>query len=74
MKMKKIKVVLKKSIQVLNNCKDYFVTKPLRDYSRKGKLLFDRMIESILCMGAGTLSNEMMDFFGFNKYLATTSA
>ncbi|MBQ3265983.1 MAG: IS4 family transposase, partial [Ruminococcus sp.] len=74
MKMKKVKAVLKQSIQALNECKDYFVTKPLKDYSRKGKLLFDRMIESILCMGAGTLSNEMMDFFGFSDDLATTSA
>ena len=74
MKMKKIKAVLKQSIQALSECKDYFVTKPLRDYSRKGKLLFNRMIESILCMGSGSLSNEMMDFFGFSEDLATTSA
>ena len=32
------------------------------------------MIQSILCMGAGSLSNEMMDFFGYGEELATTSA
>lgn len=74
MKLKVAKKLLHQSIEAMNTCKDYFTTKPLKDFSGKGKLPFDRMIQSILCMKAGSLSNEMMDFFGFSEDLATTSA
>ena len=74
MKLKTAKTLLKQSIKTLNDCKDYFTTKPQKDFSRAGKLPFEQMIQSILCMGAGSLSNEMMDFFGFGEELATTSA
>lgn len=74
MKLKTAKILLNQSIEALNYCKDYFTAKPLKDFSRKGKLPFDQMIQSILCMEAGSLSNEMMNFFGFGEELATTSA
>lgn len=74
MKPQKAKKLLRQSIEALNTCKDYFTPKPLKDFSRKGKLPFDQMIQSILCMRAGSLSNEMMDFFGFSEDIATTSA
>ena len=74
MKIKTAKTLLQQSITALNDCKDYFTTNPLRDFSRAGKLPFEPMIQSILCMGAGSLLNEMMDFFGYGEELASTSA
>ena len=74
MKLKTAKTLLHQSIKALTDCKDYFTKKPLKDFSRPGKLPFEPMIQSILCMGAGSLSNEMMDFFGYGEELATTSA
>ena len=74
MKLTAAKTLLQQSIKALTDCKDYFTTKPLKDFSRPGKLPFEPMIQSILCMGAGSLSNEMMDFFGYGEELATTSA
>ena len=62
MKLKTAKTLLQQSIKALTDCKDYFTKKPLKDFSRPGKLPFEPMIQSILCMGAGSLSNEMMDF------------
>ena len=74
MKLKTAKTLLHQSIKALTDCKDYFTKKPLKDFSRPGKLPFEPMIQSILCMGASSLSNEMMDFFGYGEELATTSA
>jgi len=48
MKMKKAKAILRNCIYELNECKDYFTTKPLRNFSRNGKLSFEQMIKSIL--------------------------
>ena len=74
MKPKKAKVILRKAIQDLNHCKWFFTTDPQKDFSRKRKLSFEEMIQAILCMGGGSLTNEMMDMFGFREDLASTSA
>ena len=74
MKMKNAKSILRNCIHDLNECKDYFTARPLRDFSRNGKLPFDQMIESILCMGAGSLQNEMLNYFDFSEDIATSSA
>lgn len=74
MKLKKAKSILRNCIHDLNECKDYFTSRPLKDFSRNGKLPFNQMVESILCMGAGSLKNEMLDYFDFCEDIATTSA
>ena len=74
MKMKKAKSILRNCINDLNECKDYFTARPLKDFSRNGKLPFNQMIELILCMGAGSLQNEMLNYFDFSEDIATTSA
>lgn len=74
MKMKNVKSILRNCIHDLNECKEYFTARPLKDFSRTGKLPFNQIIESILCMGAGSLRNEMSDYFGFREDIATTSA
>lgn len=74
MKMKNVKSILRNCIHDLNECKEYFTARPLKDFTRAGKLPFNQIIESILCMGAGSLRNEMLDYFGFREDIATTSA
>ena len=74
MKMKKAKSILRSCIHDLNECKDYFTARPLKDFSRNGKLPFEQMIESILCMEAGSLLKEMLNYFGFREDIASTSA
>lgn len=51
MKTKKAKSILRNCIHDLNEYKDYFTARPLKDFSRNGKILFNQIIESILCMG-----------------------
>ena len=74
MKPNKAKKLLHKAIQELTDCKCLFSNQPKKDFTRNRKLPFERIIETILCMGGGSIANEMMDLFGFREELATTSA
>ena len=74
MKSQKAKALLQGAIQDLTNCKRFFSRNPQADFSRKRKLSFEQMVQAILCMRGGSLANEMMDFFGIQEDLATTSA
>lgn len=74
MKPKAARIALRKSIHELNNCRQHFTKNPKKDFTRNRKLSFEKMIQSILCMRDGSISNEMMDIFGFREDLATTSA
>ena len=74
MKPKKAKKLLCKVVQNLTDCKQLFSNQPKKDFTRNRKLPFDQIIKAILSMGGGSISNEMMDLFGFREDLATTSA
>ena len=74
MKPKKAKKLLCKAVQEITDCKWLFSNQPKKDFTRNRKLPFDRIIKAILCMGSGSVANEMMDLFGFHEDLATTSA
>lgn len=74
MKLKKVKAILCKAVQDLADCKWLFFKDPQKDFSRNRKLPFEQMITAIMCMGGGSIANEMMDLFGFREDLATTSA
>ena len=74
MKPKKAKKLLCKVVQELTECKRLFFNQPKRDFTRNRKLPFEQIIKAILCMGGGSVANEMMDLFGFHEDLATTSA
>ena len=74
MKPKKAKKILRKALHDLAECKWMFSNNPQKDFSRKRKLPFENMMKAILCMGGGSITNEMMDLFGFDENLATTSA
>ena len=74
MKSQKAKALLQGAIQDLTDCKCFFSHNPQADFSRKRKLSFEQMVQAILCMRGGSLANEMMDYFGIQEDLATTSA
>lgn len=74
MKPKKAKKLLRKVVQELTDCKRLFSNQPKKDFTRNRKLPFEQIIKAILCMGGGSVANEMMDSFGFHEDLATTSA
>jgi hypothetical protein len=74
MKPKKAKAILCKAVQQLTDCKWMFSHHPQKDFSRNRKLPFEQIVKAILCMGAGSIANEMMDLFGLREDLATTSA
>ena len=74
MNSQKVKTLLQGSIQALTDCKWFFSRNPEADFSRKRKLSFEQIVQAILCMRGGSLANEMMDFFGIQEDLATTSA
>ena len=74
MKPKKAKKLLRKAVQELTDHKQLFSNQPKRDFTRNRKLPFKQIIKAILCMGGGSISNEMMDLFGIREDLATTSA
>ena len=74
MKPKKAKTILQKSIHDLEECRQLFSNDPQKDFTRKRKLSFEKVMKAILCMGGGSIANEMMDLFGFREDLATTSA
>ena len=74
MKPKKAKKLLRKVVQELTDCKRLFSNQPKKDFTRNRKLPFEQIIKAILCMGGGSVANEMMDLFGFHEDLATTSA
>lgn len=74
MKTKKAKKLLRKVVQEITDCKRLFSNQPKKDFTRNRKLPFEQIIKAILCMGGGSVANEMMDLFGFREDLATTSA
>ena len=74
MNPQKVKTLLQGSIQALTDCKWFFSRNPQADFSRKRKLSFEQIVQVILCMRGGSLTNEMMDHFGIREELATTSA
>ena len=51
-----------------------FVKNPGKDFSRKRKLTFEKMLLFLLGMGGGTLQSELLEFSGFSPDTATASA
>lgn len=69
-----VKNALNDTIQAMTECKWFFSRRPDKDYSRTRKLPFQKMIYAILAFRAGTLNHEIMDFFGMEPSVATSSA
>ena len=74
MKPESTKNILRETIQELNAYKWLYSARPSKDNTRKRKFPFEKMISSILAFRAGTLSHEIMDFFGIDNSIGTSSA
>lgn len=69
-----IKTTLDSCINELSNNSWLFVKNPDKDFSRKRKLPFDLMLKSIVCMGGGSLNNELLDYFKLDPDTPSKSA
>ena len=69
-----IKSTLLNSIKNISKISWLFSTNPEKDFSRNRKLSFEKTMTSILCMGGGSLTNELMDCFSCSSDTPSTSA
>lgn len=60
MKPKHIKKLLMSEIETVANASDKYCSNPGRDFSRKRKLSFKKVVESIIGMGSKGLTNELI--------------
>ena len=69
-----IKHTLTEAIAQLCEVSWMFVKRPERDFTRKRKLSFDKVISFLLAMEGGSLTAEMLKYFGCSANVATSSA
>lgn len=74
MKPKAVKQALNDAIQAIVDYKWLYSVRPGKDNTRDRKLPFTKMISSILAFRGGTLNREIMDFFGLDPLVGTSSA
>ncbi|WP_278849754.1 hypothetical protein [Thomasclavelia spiroformis] len=69
-----LKKVLLQSISTLSQQKDKFLFNPCVDFTRKRKISFNELNKFIICMGSGTIKDELYRYFGFSGNGITASA
>jgi len=74
MKPKHIKKLLMSEIETVANASDEYCLNPGRDFSRKRKLSFKKVVESIIGMGSKGLTNELIDIFNNVPDMPSASA
>ena len=74
MKPETIKQALNDAIQAIIDYKWLYSVRPGKDNTRSRKFPFSKMISSIPAFRGGTLNREMMDFFGLDPNIGTSSA
>lgn len=74
MKPSHIKKLLLSEIETIANNTDKYCNSPGRDFSRKRKLSFKKVIQCIVGMGSSGLTNELIDIFHSSSDLPSTSA
>lgn len=74
MKAEAVKRALNDSIQAITDYKWLYSVRPGKDNTRNRKFSFKKMISSILAFRGGTLNREIMDFFGLDPDVGTSSA
>ena len=74
MKTEAIKQALNDAIQVITDYKWLYSVRPGKDNTRNRKFPFKKMISSILAFRGGTLNREIMDFFGLDPRIGSSSA
>src|SRR5574344_1039871 len=74
MNPKTVKKALEDTIQAMTNYKWVFSARPGKDNTRNRKFPFEKVIPFILAFRGGTLNREIMDFFGLDPSIGTSSA
>ena len=74
MKPKTAKRALNDAIQAITDYKWLYSVRPGKDHTRNRKFPFKKMISAILAFRGGTLNREIMDFFGLDPNIGTSSA
>ncbi|MDY4487866.1 MAG: transposase [Candidatus Limivicinus sp.] len=74
MKPVEVKQALNDTIQAMSECKWFFSVRPGKDNTRSRKFPFRKVISAILAFRGGTLNREIMDFFGLDPSIGTSSA
>ncbi len=69
-----VKRTLKRTIKDISDNPQLFIKNPEKDFCRKRKLPFEKMMYSILSMSGKDLKCELMDFFDLDENLPTVSA
>ena len=69
-----IKQKLTEAITQLCDVSWMFVKNPGRDFTRKRKLDFNRIVSMLLAMEGGSLTTELLKYFGCSSVVATSSA
>ena len=74
MKPEAVKRALNATIQAITDYKWLYSVRPGRDNTRNRKYPFEKIISAILAFRSGTLNREIMDFFGLDPNIGTSSA
>jgi len=74
MKPEAVKKALNDTMQAVTDTKWLFSVRPGKDNTRNRKFPFQKMLSAILAFRGGTLNREIMDFFGLNPSIGTSSA
>ena len=74
MKPETVKNALNDTIQAMSDYRSFFSTRPGKDNTRNRKFPFPKMLSSILAFRGGSLTREIMDFFGLDPSIGTSSA
>ena len=69
-----IKAQLVSIIRKMNDSPELFVKHPGRDFTRKRKLSFEKMLLLLLTMGGGSLKTELYKHEGYTEHTPTSSA
>lgn len=72
--IQKIKEKLKLAISQLCETSWMFAKDPSRDFTRKRKLPLQEVISVLLCMEGGSLTGELLRYFGYRRHTASSSA
>lgn len=74
MKPKHVKKLLLSEIRRIAENPQCYCTNPKSDFTRNRKLPLERLLTSIIGMGGGSLSNELLDIFNCSANVASSSA
>lgn len=71
---KQIRTILNDLIRKMSEHPDPYIRCPGKDFTRKRKLPFEKMIGTLLCLKGGSLNCELLDAFGCSAQTVSSSA